>query len=436
MTTPTFTWSLAGPLTTAFTQASTCSENFVYYNGDDWSMDLDRHVGSCYPGNTRFHTFQMDRGPYESVFFSPGLCPSGWHNEYKYATKYVGWPGLQPGESIGLGYTATLGDASSEKLNKVQCASVLTSAVIAAPCSVCLDSLLTRQVEPTNEFGAPITVYDFAITVHWQESDVPMLAAAGASDGQLLPTELLFPSSTGISLPTATGTSKSTETSESTSGHSSGLSTAAMVGIGLGAGVCIIAIIVAAIILTIRRRKRAQHIIPPDHGLGELHGMSTLKGELSANQVNEIYSEATAKAELSGNKLAPASELAAGVTEKHHGSWSQTNHQRMATAAVELDSVPLTRSPSPGLEVTRKEQHAADPIGRSPTSTPTGPAPLPHRHRDDPRPDESRLREEERLLALRRATVAERLRLIEMDERLRDEQERVRRQLEELRVAP
>ncbi|KAK0732270.1 hypothetical protein B0H67DRAFT_96467 [Lasiosphaeris hirsuta] len=91
------TATAAGPLTTVFTAAPSCSSDFVYYGysaGLDY-VDRDTYSASvCYP---------LGRLNLLEVYFSPGVCPSGWTSGgYVYTTSFFWAPSLAPDETAAI----------------------------------------------------------------------------------------------------------------------------------------------------------------------------------------------------------------------------------------------------------------------------------------------------------------------------------------------
>ncbi|KAI1454785.1 hypothetical protein F4805DRAFT_477279 [Annulohypoxylon moriforme] len=205
-----------GPLTTTFTPAPECTEvisGIIFtQTGTDGNTTTHKYhslgpnnTSECYPS-----AFQAT-----SAFYSPGRCPSGWSSAC--GSVYIASETIATTTATCCPYGYTCKQAADE-----------TDTWSTLLCSTAIESLVNVTVpDDTHQYTkvtqlSHIMVNAAAITVLWQQTDFV------TSETSLSTTPQVVSSSPTIPLPTSSDTSP-------TDGDT-GLSTNAQIGIGTGAG--------------------------------------------------------------------------------------------------------------------------------------------------------------------------------------------------------
>ncbi|KAM7220149.1 hypothetical protein V8F06_004477 [Rhypophila decipiens] len=382
---------------------------------------------------------------------------------------FRGRPTLVSGESIAIccpsGYAPTFQHSpfvDYTRLTQGFCQSALQSKVTAQACDDCTDSTVVDTTNPVN--GKRMTAYQDTLMIRWQASDLPILSAAEAAAAGASPTKA--PSTTSDNQASSTGSKRTsaTRSDEPSAGStqvgsgshddpSTGLSTGAKALIGGGIAALVILAMLFLAVYLLRRKKHVRTLSQNPDGRRELHEDTVEKAELptSAEHLGpkELETEApprelarnepTPKPELPGDEHAvlTTSELPADV----HGEEALQGHMGTpegayylsSPAPAELDGqVWHGESVSPQGDYHSSAQATGPRIPAVSESASTS-SPVAFYSPTENIDEYVRLQEEEARLATRRTVLHETLSLIQEHERLRAEQEAVRRRLEELR---
>ncbi|KAM7193081.1 hypothetical protein V8F20_008597 [Naviculisporaceae sp. PSN 640] len=411
-----------GPLTTLFVPPPSCTSDFLYLQARPTEVIHNGAKADCYP-------VELTRGatiyPLEEVYFSPGLCPSGWQSERGDAvvTRLVenGQMKLEEGEYAGIccpsNYDVAWQSISGSTLT-ASCVSDLVGPVNASACAGCE---YFTEVPVRMEDGQWVTAVETTLMVRWKASDFEARPQYSTSYG---------PFTSGRLLPSETGGTRS---------EGSDLSTPQKVGIGVGvaAGIALAALIFG-FFLFVRRRRSSRRMGGFYGGPEELSGETVTKVELPTD---------TAAAELNGADVQSHQELKGDDLQSRHEIeeapvWGPPRNVLSAnTAPVELDATPRelgtyrskandSRPQELRLDTSSEAARMSSetrPMEVSPLDSPTGIDLARQTHR--PLKNEISTQEEE---GRRQKAYQETKRLLEEDKRLRAEQEMVRRRLAEL----
>ena len=465
----------AGPLTTRFSPPPSCrTANFRCGGATPCvsavSLQPMPWVSSCWPP---FSITGVDR---YGVYFSPGLCPSGWSAAWNATSGdtfrfFPGMATVDAHETIGAccpsGYDVEFAArvVTDGPISHIPCASSLREQVTAYDCvtetcviPTCPPGLdrtacgvlaggVCHNINPTdctslnmgttNAIGATRIAYEDAVIIRWRDPDFPD-SGAGAPN----------PTTTQPGDPGAGG---------------GGPSTGTRVGVGVGVGLGGLLGLVLLVWWCLRMRRRARQAGPPRAGVEELAaderaelagkaidseprvsgaGLGGVDDASDLHVVRGLAPEALpaergeeAPAELDAGPrggTAPVGVLSHGTQEppvEEAGTsvagWPAYQEVRETSVLRETD-----RGKPPEADTAVVEGSSAGTTtaaAAAATATLGGPGGV-----GEKAAERERLAQEEKRLSDQRARVQETIRLLGEDERLRLEQEEVRRRLEEL----
>lgn len=280
-----------GPLTTTFTYSPDCNSITVSAAGDSsyapyvYPRLFSSIATSCFPsgfplGNAALiSTFGVYNYHDEHVYYSPGLCPSGWLNNTvgtsnAETTAFCCQPGFNPGTT-----PAVLGGASSTFCTSKIDSTVITTVAYTGDGEA--DGFSSTFTFRGNVIPAP------AIWIRYKDGDFDLSATTTSTSSAAL-------SSSTSRTQNSSSTSSPSSTPVSASVSSSGLSTGAKIGLGLGTPLAVILVVAIFAFIFIRRRKQRRF------------------GDVAGNEEESSRSEVKNQAELLGGRVRPTSELPAG----------------------------------------------------------------------------------------------------------------------------
>jgi len=290
-----------GPLTTIFTAPPECNSLTVSVAGSTYAPYVYPRLfssiaNSCFPSAFPLGAAASSSvyGPYgdhdEHVYYSPGICPSGWLQNSvgttgAETTAFCCQPGFNPKTT-----PAVHGGASS-----TYCTSTIISTIVTTVA-------YTGDGEKTG-FTQTFTFKDKeipagALWIRYKEGDFP---STSSSSLQTKTADSTKPSTSSVptsSVPTSSAPTSSAPTSNVTAApdSSSGLPVGAKIALGVGIPLVVILAGIISFFLFIRKRKQRQRQGHPFESA-------------TAIEENKTPREERPKSELPNSELRPMSEL-------------------------------------------------------------------------------------------------------------------------------
>ncbi|CZR64316.1 uncharacterized protein PAC_14214 [Phialocephala subalpina] len=239
----------ASPLTTTFTPAASCTNNFYTNTESNWYSIGGPLASQCFPSGWAS----------TSQYFSPGICPDGYTQACSALngaeTRATCCP-TEDEERFGK-------EANADKTNSGYVC--YTPTAFNFPGQACA-SIFTSEITTTVTDGSALTVLlatlhtkteavnGYGVSIRYDAND---FVSSTSSSSSVSGSSSTSNTSSQTSSPTSSGTSTGTGSSSPSSSASSGLSTGAKAGIGVGvAAVALIALFALGFWILKKRRGR------------------------------------------------------------------------------------------------------------------------------------------------------------------------------------
>lgn len=281
------------PLTTTFTPAPACLSDIHWASQSAWYV-LGEYNTNCMPHSSGVSL----PNPTLSSFYSPALyCPSGYSvacsSEVGSETRAVCCPRLDNVPLLSqTSFTCYTDPPAWGAWSSYGCAAAMGTLVSEGPITIVATDAAGTTTTTTSLTNVNEGLNAFSVQIRWQASD---LVAPKATTSSIISTSVLSTASTGSTVGSAVSSTaaRSTATSGSSSNDaqaeqssSGGLSTGAIIAIGVIIPIVVIIALVAGFFLWRRRRQARSGTrplsSPPGTPIAPLQAMSNPKYEMPA----------------------------------------------------------------------------------------------------------------------------------------------------------